>query len=920
MNDELFKLSEDGTVLIEFIGGDDVTEVTIPEGVTKIGRGAFDGCSSLTSITIPEGVTEIGWRAFDGCSSLTSITIPENVTNIGGNAFAGCSSLTEINIPKSVTEIGWRAFAGCSSLTQINILESVTKIGGRAFWGCSSLTSIKIPESVKKIGGSAFYGCHSLTSIYIPNSIESIENNVFEDCTNIEYLNYNCDLINPQDCGWKLKTVDIGNSVTKIEEGAFCHCRSLTSINVDSNNPYFASIDGVLFNKGKTILIKYPEGKEQNSYTIPVSVTEIGEGAFDSCSNLLKEDNGIRYIDCIAIEATDRTRTSYKLKEGTRFISEHAFGGCRSLTSINIPESVTKIGKGAFACCESLIEINIPEGVTEIGRYAFINCEKLESITIPDSVTKIGESAFDGCKILTSINIPECAKEIGDWAFLRCEGLESITIPEGVTEIGIGAFEGCKNLTFINIPESVTEIEDYVFKGCASLTSITFPEGVKEIGENAFAGCKSLTEINIPEGVKEIGKKAFDECSNLTVICSENIANAIDTKSVKEVKVRKKVCCSMFLSYYYFNDDKLSQDQEDALAEAQECCYGGFDLTYPEVYVTKKQKTLIVNIECNKEEIRKRRNEIDKEYPNASEEEKEELKKENEKLIELSEKLGNRDSGTIEDEIIISGEYIRHYPGEKAKIFLYDINNQSPEQLVATYVHEMMHASYDYNHHVYNKYTSCVEEPLTEYGALRLLEDMGTSYFDAAYKSVKAKQYSPGVCHYGFGAYLYDQHKKSQSPVNWERMMAAAKYGLCSEDILQTEYGKRFSSGCYPHHDEATKAHELMCILRDGVQMAQKGRNAFICYCTYILGMQDYETINICSTLDGLLRRAPSVVGRGPLLRICDLYNQRDIKYVKTIRARKDLHNSLKKPLDLYIQFLEDTRPEVIALRKGTKF
>jgi hypothetical protein len=118
----------------------------IEEGVTRIGRSAFSGCSSLTSINIPDGVKNIGNYAFYGCSSLTSISIPEGVTGIGYYAFYGCSSLTSINITEGVTSIGYGAFSGCSSLTSINIPEGVTSIRDYAFYGCSSLTSINITE------------------------------------------------------------------------------------------------------------------------------------------------------------------------------------------------------------------------------------------------------------------------------------------------------------------------------------------------------------------------------------------------------------------------------------------------------------------------------------------------------------------------------------------------------------------------------------------------------------------------------------------------------------------------------------------------------------------------------------------------------------------------------------------------------
>ncbi len=117
IDDNLY--SKDGTVLIQYAIGKTATEFVIPDSVTKIGSGAFYGCSSLTSVVIPDGVTTIGESAFSGCRSLTSVVIPDSVTSIGYSAFEYCSSLTSVVIPDSVTTIGDYAFSGCSSLTSV---------------------------------------------------------------------------------------------------------------------------------------------------------------------------------------------------------------------------------------------------------------------------------------------------------------------------------------------------------------------------------------------------------------------------------------------------------------------------------------------------------------------------------------------------------------------------------------------------------------------------------------------------------------------------------------------------------------------------------------------------------------------------------------------------------------------------------
>ena len=348
-----------------FYGCSSLASITIPDSVTSIGSWAFYGCENLTSITILDSVTSIGIGAFRDCTSLTSITIPNSVTSIGDETFYGCSSLTSITIPDSVTSIDSSAFSGCSSLTSITIPDSVTSIGDEAFCGCRSLTSVTIPDSVTSIGYRAFYGCSSLTSITIPDSVTSIYGFAFGGCS-------------------RLTSITIPNSVTSIYDWAFEYCKKLTQITVDTANTKFSSVNGVLFNKDKTELIRYPEGKTDTSYSIPNSVTSIGKGTFSNCSSL----------------------ASITIPDSVTSIGDSAFSNCSSLTSITIPDSVTSIDDSAFWWCVSLTSITIPDSVTSIDLHAFFGCNSLKDVYYSgtqEQWKKISIGSYNGC--LTSATI-----------------------------------------------------------------------------------------------------------------------------------------------------------------------------------------------------------------------------------------------------------------------------------------------------------------------------------------------------------------------------------------------------------------------------------------------------------------------------------------------------------------------------------
>jgi hypothetical protein len=305
--------------------------------------------------------------------------------------------------------------------TNINGL-TVTNIGTSAFYDLTNLTSINIPGSVTNIGQEAFEYCTDLTNATIDNGVTSIGADAFESCT-------------------KLTSVTLPSTITSIGVYAFEYCSKLTNFMVETNNPAYSSVNGVLFDITQSTLVEYPPGLG-GSYTIPASVTIIGPNAFYYCTNL---------------------------------------------TSITIPGSVTNIGGEAFFACAYLSSITIPGGVTSIGVSAFQNCFGLSNVTMSNGIVSIGPYAFYDCTKLTSITIPGSVTNIGLLAFESCTKLTNATIDNGVPSIGAEAFYGCYDLTSVTIPASVTNIGNYAFEGCTSLSSVYFQGNAPTADSTVFA-------------------------------------------------------------------------------------------------------------------------------------------------------------------------------------------------------------------------------------------------------------------------------------------------------------------------------------------------------------------------------------------------------------------------------------------------
>ena len=338
----------------------------------------FSYGDEVLSIVIESGVEEIGDYAFCNCSA-DNVSIPNTISTVGNCAFMNCQKLTEITIPDSVTVIGQSVFSDCISLSRVLLSDSISVLTESMFRNCSNLEEITIPESINEYMGGVFAGCTSLKKLTI------LEN--FSDMT--PYLEY------------------LGD------------CPNCTEINIAETNEHFCSVDGVVYSKDKSELIKVPCGLS-GSYTVEDGVIRIGERAFANCEKL----------------------TEIILSDDVIEIGSGAFFNT-NISSISIPDSVTIIGDSAFSHSK-IEEIILPEGLEEIRPETFFMCSQLKTVSIPNFVTSIGREAFSGCNELHHITIPANVTSIGDGCFAAPFGssLNLIAFEGDALEMGRNVFDG----------------------------------------------------------------------------------------------------------------------------------------------------------------------------------------------------------------------------------------------------------------------------------------------------------------------------------------------------------------------------------------------------------------------------------------------------------------------------------------------
>lgn len=490
-------------VAIDFLGRSTLEEVRLPANITQFdGPSTFRGCDMLKRVILPEKLKEIPAYFFKECPNLTTLVIPNSVTKIGREAFSG-SGISQITLSESLTTIEAMAFKE-SGLTQITLPESLTTIEASAFYK-TKLETITIPKNVTKIPTDCFYQCENLTRAMFPNTLTTIDARAFRGCSN-------------------LTNIDIPTSLETIGVGAFGDCKNL---------------------------------KLTNQFRFPDSMKEIGEAAFENCTQLginqlifpgnMENANIGAFKNCdvthVIVEEGAKTvtlTTNKYIKSITlpKTVSKLAgFLDAVELESFVIDEDapLTEIGVLTFFRSTKLKSFICPKSVTKIGRMAFSECTALETVKLPEGITSIGDRAFEYCSSMVNLNIPKGVKTIGTKAFLRCSSWRGeVDLPQ-ITVLPQQVFYDCRNLKRLTLATGITSIGEEALTQCGGLGALTFDEGLTSIGQKAF-DWSSITELHLPESLKSLSDWMCHDCENLQKVTLPNSLTEIAKGAFKSCK------------------------------------------------------------------------------------------------------------------------------------------------------------------------------------------------------------------------------------------------------------------------------------------------------------------------------------------------------------------------------------------------
>ena len=512
--------------------------ITLPDGVEKIGEGAFCQSSLKTcEISKNSSLKTIGSQAFSE-TAIQAIYLPEHLNVVGVEAFKDTSAMTSIEIADGNTslKLSNSAFEE-SGFSEITLPERVNYIGEFTFAGCQNLENIYVSETNKSYtsldgvlcnsSGTTLiqYPCGRSGAYEVPQTITTLTYGAFKDAKKLTEVSFAADST-VRTIGWKtfsgcenLIKIAIPNTVVSFDFYAFENCTKLADVILSEASQLIGVYEGAFYNCTSLCNI-----------TLPDTVAEIGEYAFYNCI----------FLPVIPMAETSQVKGIY----------DYAFYGCIGINAIPHFSQLTEIGEYAFAKT-SVSEYTVPASVKQIALTSFSECENLlkikcdeaneayvsidgilyeKGVSDPSDMDAVviwpfgkkiilGEGKTELTKEDTAVfasersrNLPfkiaDSIKKIGDAAFAYRYGLTSIEIPSTVTTIGNYAFSNCRNLKEIKLNEGLLEIEGFSFWYCTSLTNIIIPDSVEKIGNGAFLDCDSLEVVfvvgkDLPEGERD---------------------------------------------------------------------------------------------------------------------------------------------------------------------------------------------------------------------------------------------------------------------------------------------------------------------------------------------------------------------------------------------------------------------------------
>lgn len=331
----------------------------------------MSSCEDLTEVRLPDTITKIAHGAFYPDGNLRKINFPGGLEIIEESAFWGCTSLLSVVLPKKC-HVDKFAFAFCEGLKELVMNEQQIPAEG-AFQNCISLESVVLPPTTWRMDPEVFKNCKKLKEVVLNEGLESLHGSCFS--------------------GTAIKELRIPKSVVAVY--GTVHASSFMEFNVDPENEELNSIDGVLYSEGTKRLELCPMGR-RGEMIIPDGVQYIENHAFCDCGQITKAviPDSVEYICWGSFERCKNLQTVI-IGKGVKLIDENAFARCESLSSIIFGDSLERIEKHAFEGCISITKIQLPLSIKSYNATLFEGCRNLSELTMPEWMERRREDIMD---------------------------------------------------------------------------------------------------------------------------------------------------------------------------------------------------------------------------------------------------------------------------------------------------------------------------------------------------------------------------------------------------------------------------------------------------------------------------------------------------------------------------------------------